>query len=61
MLALTFTAAVLGVAIAALCKLVFGLVALRGVKPKDRAEVVLAVGEAWAKWGVATLWQLTRR
>ena len=36
--------------ITAVCKLVFALVALRGVPSKRRAEVVLAIGEAWRWW-----------
>lgn len=43
-------AAVLSPAIIAVCKLAFGALALRGVPPRQRAEVVRAIGEAWGGW-----------
>ncbi len=45
-----FVAVALSSAVIAVCKLVFGLVALRGVPPDKRPELVRAVGDAWDRW-----------
>lgn len=41
---------VLCTTVVAICKMIFGLVALRGVAPKQRPEIIRAVGDAWGRW-----------
>ncbi|WP_215814764.1 hypothetical protein [Pimelobacter sp. 30-1] len=37
---------------ASICKLIFALVALRGVPKGQRVEAIRAIGDAWRGWGL---------
>ena len=45
-----FAVVAASLALVAICKMVFGLAALRRVPAAQRPEVIRAVGEAWSLW-----------